>query len=571
MSPEIQSPDGPPRNAAGLYLDLLKQSLIRLLAPDRYRPAGIHDLEGWSQAFTAWLRDRDMAVVKTNAFHLSDRLEGRDWPAEAETMIGLKRLDNLQQCVEDILTRSVPGDFFEAGVWRGGAAIFLRGILKALGVSDRKVWLADSFAGLPKPDPTRYPQDAGDLHWTTPELAVSMETVRMNFERYGLLDDQVAFLPGWFRDTLPNAPVKRLSLLRLDGDLYESTMVALRSLYPRLAEGAYVIIDDYGALETCRSAVDDFRREFKINEPILPIDWSGVYWRVERSLAEIPVAVSPPDRRIRTVARTTGQRYEPALQLLLDLYERRPDLQQAFPEVANWDFRRLIDWARRVASHDFPDGNASALGPFVDWYALNWVDPSSAISRWDLLMKASSESANPLVRTLDVMRSAGPEDGSAHLMPLALLITEFGLKHVVELGTGAGDSTVAILEAVAAVGGQVLSIDMESCEDARERIASLGLDANWQFFQCNALEVQDVDIPRPIDLLLVDTLHLYTQTLAEIRKFLPHVRPGGWIALPGSMSFPGVSRAALDVIQSSDRQARFYSFTHQNGLLLIRR
>jgi Macrocin-O-methyltransferase (TylF) len=207
------------------------------------------------------------------------RLEGRDWPRDAHTMIGTKRLDNLQRCVEDVLLRNVPGDLLEAGVWRGGAAIFMRAVLKAHEVTDRTVWVADSFRGLPVPDPERWPADAGDRHHEEPYLSVSSEVVRSNFERYGLLDGQVNFLEGWFRDTLPTAPVERLSVLRLDGDMYESTIDALSSLYPKVSIAGYIIIDDYKVVPGCRQAVEDYRKSNGITEPIREIDWAGVYWQ----------------------------------------------------------------------------------------------------------------------------------------------------------------------------------------------------------------------------------------------------------------------------------------------------
>jgi O-methyltransferase len=111
------------------------------------------------------------------------------------------------------------------------------------------------------------------------ELAVSLDEVRANFEKYGLLDEQVRFLEGWFRETLPSAPIEELALIRLDGDMYESTYVALESLYPKLSLGGYLIVDDYGAVPTCRLAVDDFRRAHGIAEEMTPIDWTGIYWR----------------------------------------------------------------------------------------------------------------------------------------------------------------------------------------------------------------------------------------------------------------------------------------------------
>jgi len=103
--------------------------------------------------------------------------------------------------------------------------------------------------------------------------------VRANFARYDLLDDQVRFPPGWFRDTLPTAPIDQLAVLRLDGDLYESTMDALSNLYLKLSVGGYVIIDDY-QIPGCQQAVHEFRAANGIeDDPLEPIDKWSVYWR----------------------------------------------------------------------------------------------------------------------------------------------------------------------------------------------------------------------------------------------------------------------------------------------------
>lgn len=207
------------------------------------------------------------------------RRMGRDWPSQAMTMIGAARLANIRHLVESVLARGVRGDLIETGAWRGGACIFMRGILKAYGVRDRRVWVADSFAGLPPPDP-RHPADAGDTHHTHAQLAVGLDEVRANFAAFNLLDDQVAFLPGWFADTLPAAPIERLAVLRLDGDMYGSTMDALAALYRKVSAGGYVIVDDYGAVPACRQAVEDFRRTQGIAAPIQDIDGLGVFWQV---------------------------------------------------------------------------------------------------------------------------------------------------------------------------------------------------------------------------------------------------------------------------------------------------
>jgi len=143
---------------------------------------------------------------------------------------------------------TVPGlNVVQSGGPGGQTSIFMRGILKAYGVGDRQVWVADSFEGLPPPDAARYPKDAGSEFHRHETLAVSLEEVRSNFERYGLLDEQVRFLKGWFRVSLPAAPTEKLAIMRLDGDMYESTMDGLVWLYPKLSPGGFCIIDDFGS------------------------------------------------------------------------------------------------------------------------------------------------------------------------------------------------------------------------------------------------------------------------------------------------------------------------------------
>lgn len=210
------------------------------------------------------------------------RTEGRDWPSRAHTMIGVKRLENLRTLTESALVEDIPGDFIETGVWRGGACILMRGLLAAYGVIDRKVVVADSFEGLPPPDEGRFPADAGDTHHQFHQLAIPLESVQAHFDAYGLLDHQVEFLKGWFSDTLPTLANRRFAVIRLDGDMYQSTMEALDNLYDRLSPGGFVIIDDYGAVPACRAAVEDFRSSRSIAEPIEAVDWTGVWWRKPR-------------------------------------------------------------------------------------------------------------------------------------------------------------------------------------------------------------------------------------------------------------------------------------------------
>lgn len=228
------------------------------------------------EAIFKFCRQKSLMLVERRPFDQAERDEGHDWPCFGYTMVGHRRLDNVQQCIEDILARNVPGDLVETGVWRGGVTIYMRALLRAYGVTDRLVWAADSFEGMPVPTSGADGADISHIE----HLKVSLEQVQANFARFGQLDDQVRFLKGWFCDTLPDAPIERIALLRLDGDMYSSTMDALRSLYHRVSPGGYVIVDDYFDWEACRRAVTDFRAEHRIDAEIRRIDWTGAYWQV---------------------------------------------------------------------------------------------------------------------------------------------------------------------------------------------------------------------------------------------------------------------------------------------------
>ena len=275
------------RDARSLYLDLIRRNLTRYGMHERM-PAP------WPLRRRLFFKTVNLMLVRGQAHRLAratpnalqrsfvqrKRDLGLDWPAEAETMIGMQRLTSLQRCVETVLADDIPGDLIECGVWRGGACILMRAVLAAYGDETRCVWLADSFQGVPRPDPAKYKADKGVR--TKPVagiLAVPETEVRANFQRYGLLDDQVRFLAGWFKDTLHDAPIDRIAVLRLDGDLYESTIQALDALYPRLSSGGFCIIDDYHAVKPCRQAVTDYRAKHGVSAEIVDIDGSGVLWR----------------------------------------------------------------------------------------------------------------------------------------------------------------------------------------------------------------------------------------------------------------------------------------------------
>jgi O-methyltransferase len=266
-----------------LYLDLLAACLTRSIFGYSYaavEPPGRRYRRAIYKVLRRRLATRGIEMLRRVPIDLEDRAVGRDWPRDGETMVGLARLRNLRECIAAVIRSGVPGDLLEAGAWRGGATIFMRAALKVYGDQERLVWVADSFQGLPQPNAERYPADAGDQHWTWSDiLAVPLDQVKANFERYGLLDDRVRFLPGWFQDTLPSAPIGRLAVLRLDGDMYESTKVALDALYPKLSPGGYLIVDDYNCVPGCKLAVDDYRAAHGIDEPMTEIDWTAVYWR----------------------------------------------------------------------------------------------------------------------------------------------------------------------------------------------------------------------------------------------------------------------------------------------------
>ncbi len=219
-----------------------------------------------------------LPAMRTTPKGTEEITEFRNFSFVAHSMIGRKRMDNLHQCLDRIRLDGIAGDLIETGVWKGGATLFMRGFLAAHGMDDRKVWVADSFDGLPK---ASLAQDKGlDFSKSQyPYLAIGIDAVKDLFARYELLDEQVQFLKGWFKDTLPIAPIEKLALLRLDGDLYESTMDGLQHLYHKLSPGGFVIVDDYLSFPGCKEAVDDYRQAHGIVDELMPIDEFSAYWR----------------------------------------------------------------------------------------------------------------------------------------------------------------------------------------------------------------------------------------------------------------------------------------------------
>jgi O-methyltransferase len=220
-----------------------------------------------------------LRLVRTRNTDSSLREQGLDWPLFGMTMVGARRLENVQSCVETALAENVPGDFVETGVWRGGTCILAKALFREHGATGRSIWCCDSFQGMPVPsDRDKAISDASDFS-DREYLAVSEKQVAANFQKFGLLDENVHFVKGWFNESLPTAPIDKISVLRLDGDLYDSTMDALVNLYHKVSARGFVIVDDYYSWAGCRKAIDEFRSEHRITENLTRIDQEAVFWR----------------------------------------------------------------------------------------------------------------------------------------------------------------------------------------------------------------------------------------------------------------------------------------------------
>jgi hypothetical protein len=261
---------------ADAYLDLMERVLAGVIIEDP--PILTEEYKGFyryvAKSMGAPIEPDDDNIAQ---YRYPWREEGMDTPSLALTMIGIKRLHNFRTLILKAIEDGVGGDILEAGVWRGGASILARAILRAVGDTTRRVILADSFEGLPPPDPA-FPLDASSNLHEHRELAISLQTVQTNFAKFDLLDDRVVFLKGWFRDTMLTAPVTNLAVLRLDGDMYESTLDPLTHLFDKVSPGGWVIVDDY-FLAPCKAAVSDFLGTRGLKPEIIPIDRMGVFFQ----------------------------------------------------------------------------------------------------------------------------------------------------------------------------------------------------------------------------------------------------------------------------------------------------
>jgi O-methyltransferase len=332
---QARGPAGDPEALRLAYLDLLKLCLC--------------DLCGGVTMSAARTLDGRVMSRELSGDQLRLRAVGMDWPLFGMTMLGLARLDDLQSCVESVVRDGVTGDVIEAGGWRGGASILIRATLNSLGDTARTVWVADSFQGFPAgTNGAAHQRLTADLA-AFDFLAVPVEEVEENFSRLGLRD-RVRFVEGFFEETLPGLSGGTWSIVRLDGDTYQATKIALDSLYDGLAVGGYLIVDDYLSVDECRAAVDEFRAERGITEPIEEVDWSSVRWRrrtpgapADAATATHPAPAPSPPRPVE-----------------------RPQRARV-PAIEEIDLARELDESRRRFAAEFDRLTASPLAGPKAW------------------------------------------------------------------------------------------------------------------------------------------------------------------------------------------------------------
>jgi O-methyltransferase len=197
------------------------------------------------------------------------RKEGGEWPVFALSMIGEQRMNNIRTLLEQAHREGLEGDFMECGVWRGGASIYAKIIIESLEWRVRKphVWLADSFSGLPLP---RSQHDSAIwAKWDY--LSVPSSEVKANLINFGVFDNTIHFCEGYFVDSLPLCHPKKIVVLRMDGDMYDSTTDQLSNLFPSVVDGGWIIIDDW-SIPSCQKAVLDFWKLHKLQRNFVQID-----------------------------------------------------------------------------------------------------------------------------------------------------------------------------------------------------------------------------------------------------------------------------------------------------------
>lgn len=180
------------------------------------------------------------------------------------TMVGIERCYALYQSVKYIVSANIPGDFVECGVWKGGSSMLMTLTLQQLGVSNRNIWLYDTFSGMTKPGEEdgetekkeweKLQTGEDQSNWC---LALEDE-VAANLRLIRYPDTQLHFVKGKVEETIPGKIPDQIALLRLDTDWYASTRHELIHLYPRLQKNGVLLLDDYGYWQGSRKATDEY-------------------------------------------------------------------------------------------------------------------------------------------------------------------------------------------------------------------------------------------------------------------------------------------------------------------------
>ena len=201
------------------------------------------------------------------------------------TMTSPERILALINAVEYLATHQIEGDFVECGVWKGGSMVATANTLIARNDIQRRLWLYDTFEGMSNPteeDVDFMGQTADRLLGEQDRLQSDsiwcfspLEQVKSAMQSTGYPEDLLSFVPGKVEDTLLHTKPDKIAMLRLDTDWYESTRCELEQLFPRMVDGAVLIVDDYGHWEGCRRAVDEYFQKHGVRILLNRIDYTG--------------------------------------------------------------------------------------------------------------------------------------------------------------------------------------------------------------------------------------------------------------------------------------------------------
>jgi hypothetical protein len=267
------------------YLNIIENLILSKLDKFNYSPLNYNNniFKNLIKFFLKLIISKKNQIVIKSKLNDYEIENGLVRSTNSFSMVGTKRLRNIKFLLEELFKNNIDGDLIEAGIWKGGVLIYMRACLLAYGV-DKKVYGADSFEGLPPIDDINYPSDKIYRKilkkGNDKGLIVTENEVIDNLDKFGFNDKNTILLKGWFDQTLKDERIKKICLLRIDGDMYKSTYEALNLLYKKVVKGGYIIVDDYGLKSgSCKQAVDDFRLKQNITSDLINIDWSGVFWK----------------------------------------------------------------------------------------------------------------------------------------------------------------------------------------------------------------------------------------------------------------------------------------------------